>query len=102
MSVTEYCLVLTGENGGRTLHADTSADPVYCTSGQEPPANERLLCSAELYQQCFLVHDLKITPSMETRTKLECHMQMLFRHSLIAVNAAVINGHFLGCPNVRF
>lgn len=38
--VTEYRLVLTGEDGGRTVHADTSADPVYFISGQEPPANE--------------------------------------------------------------
>lgn len=65
--------------GGRAVQTDTSADPVYCISGQEPPVNEQLLCSAELYHQCILVHDLKIPPSIETRTKLECHMQLLFR-----------------------
>lgn len=88
--VTEYCLVLTGEDGGRAVRADTSADPVYFISGQEPPANKQLLCSAELRQQCFLVHDLKIPPSIETRTKLECHMQLLFRHSIIVARAVVV------------
>lgn len=75
MRATEYCLVLTGEDGGRTVHADTSADPGYCISGQEPPAN--ILRSTELYLQRFLVRDLKIPPSIETRTKLECRMQLL-------------------------
>lgn len=69
MRVTEYHLVLTGENGGRAVHANRLADPVHCISGQESPANEQLLGSAELHQQCFLVHDLKIPPSIETRAK---------------------------------
>lgn len=67
--------------GGRTVDAGASADPVNCISGQIPPANEQILCSAGLYLQCFLVHDLEIPPSIETSTKLECHMQ-LFKHSL--------------------
>lgn len=42
----------------------------------------------------YISNDLKIPPSTETRTKLECHIQLLFRHSVIVVNAVVINGHF--------